>query len=187
MSDPKPETPILNPLHGVVTPENLREYKTNLAYLNQVRSKLMFQNGMVEHAAAILEEFFRSAEKSVSIFCHDLNDRVYDQPELYNQLLGALSRNVKVDVICQKTPASKRLPALAAAALEQGLPFRIIVGKLPETDKTVANFAVMDGRAFRWEHDHTRMEALGCMNSTKVATELQATFDQFWKAENAAA
>lgn len=162
-------------LHQEESAEAIREYKKLLRELNESGADIVFANGKPAHAAAIFEEFFRSALDRVAIFCRDLNPSVYANPELLVQLAGALRRGVKVDIICQEPPATGPVANLAGPA--KNLSVRL-AGK--DSQRNVAvNFAVMDGRAVRVEPDREEPSARANFNSPELAAELLKIFDRY--------
>ncbi len=158
------------------TDAELNAYKTLLRELNEARATFPFSNSQPAHAAAIFEEFFRTALDRVVIFCRNLNPEVFEDSCLLKELKEALCRGVQVDVICQEPPMSRSVTGMTEAH-KDCLSIRM-AGKESQR-KLKENFAVMDGRAIRLEMDHDHAKAFACFNARKRAKALEDAFDAY--------
>ncbi len=153
--------------------KNLDEYKEIVRDLNQNMATDIFSNKKPEHAAAIFAEFFKSATNSVVIFCKNLSQEVYAAQEIPDLLQLALSRGVNVEFLCQEKPESQGILNLRSPNLT------ISRSTSEEVINSESNFAVMDGRAFRWEINNKEAQAIACMNKPKVCRHLVDAFKSY--------
>ncbi|MCC5848355.1 MAG: hypothetical protein JJU29_09690 [Verrucomicrobia bacterium] len=159
----------------------LAEYKECIAELNRLKADIPFSNGMKEHAAAIMEEFFRSARKRVVVFCHNLQQDAYESQNVFESLVGAVLSGVHVDIITQEEPQSVKIKEFAEIAKNAKWPLRLVRSKDNFQKQLTQNFAVMDNRAYRWEPNWAEPKASACMNDPDKANQLMEVFEHLMK------
>jgi GH15 family glucan-1,4-alpha-glucosidase len=157
----------------------LDSYRRFVERLAVLESTEVFSNAQSAHAQVILETFFKFAKNNVVIFCHKLSEIVYGNQSLINAADSALNRCVSVRILTQKEPESELLTAALKKWKEDGkhVVFKTALKESFESE-TPYNFAVMDGKAYRFEpakEDHT---AFACMNGTELAQDLLSLFDK---------
>jgi hypothetical protein len=155
-------------------------------YLSLVRdfmesgSAEMIANGEPDHARALFQTFFEYAETSVIIFSRRLDSDIFGTSAIVTAAKSAvLDRNIRLEIISQESPDDSDFTELVRklAAKCDG---RVTL-KPAASDEEIrhfkANFAVMDGKAFRYEKDHSHIEAVAIMNSPEMAVPLTETFN----------
>ncbi len=135
-----------------------------------------FSNGAPIHASIILEAMLTFAKNKVRIFCEDLDAFVYDRPELVMALKQALARNVIIEILTQKYPKSKEFKNVIESD-KNGLAW-IHVADSDFVRNRNENFAIMDMRAFRFEPDKRKKEALACANEPISVGVLDSNFSK---------
>ena len=133
-----------------------------------------FSNGAPIHASLILEAMFTFAKNKVRIFCEDLDSFVYDRPELVMALKQALARNVIVEILTQKEPQSVEFKKVIEEE-KKGLAF-IRTGKTDFVKNRSENFAIMDMKAFRFEPNKLKKQAVASANEPLSVGVLDSNF-----------
>ena len=146
-------------------------YREKVFSLMQAKSSALLSNGAPEHAAALFECFFVTATQRVTIFCQNLNPLVFGRFEVIAAAIGAVSRSVKLDIVCQMEPD---LPSQFRDAISKVAPGAIRV--MPNLSAFKENFAVMDGCAFRYEDDSSKVNAVASMNRPEICARLLTVF-----------
>lgn len=162
----------------------LDAYRQNIQRLAELESTEVFSNAQAEHAAVIMETFFKFARQGVMILCHKLSQQVYDSPELIKAAESLLSERKRIRILSQQQPEAKGFLAAAERWTAAGLPFSLTVapsGSVASSLKT--NFAVMDKKAYRFEPEAgtSPPRAYACMNNPELAESL---FDLFVQLES---
>lgn len=144
-------------------------------------SSKVVSNGMPQHAAVLFEVFFKNAKQSMKIFCHHLDQEVFENPRVIEAAADAVKRGVALDIIVQHEPKSpkfiQRLTALDAKEsirmelIMDGAKTSSLISSIPQ------NFAVMDNRAYRLERDSSEMKATASMNAPQLAGSLVDLFN----------
>jgi hypothetical protein len=154
--------------------EAYRKRIENLADLNSGES---FTNNQPAHARVIFETFFCRATQEVDIFCRNLAADVFDSVRLCENLIGAVKRGVKVRVFTQENPAPSSfvdtLQELIAAKPEL---VELKKGNSNSLNSLGFNFAVMDGKAYRFEPNKDDFVAFASMNNPSVCKSLLSVF-----------
>lgn len=154
-------------------------YRIAFERLWDEKSSQTVSNGKHEHAAALFTVFLSKAEKSVVFFCKELLAEVYDDECVLNALDTAIGNGVSITVYVQDHAAadSKFAQKIRTAQLI-GKPVEIRED-LPEPGKSLSlNFAYVDDRAFRFESDHQKMEAVAAAWNQGTVRLLQNLFFQ---------
>lgn len=158
---------------------SVNRYRQQVEALAREGSSTVFRNGAASHASVIFETFFRHAEKSVHIFANKLSSAVFGHDWMVKCASEAVDRGVGISVITQDTPESNPFTDwLANNKSHPGIAFKTHARQNPEVGgRLQCNFAVMDGRAYRFEEDAARHEAVACMHDdTGIAEKLELMF-----------
>jgi len=155
------------------------EYRKFVERLAELESTEIFSNGQTAHAQIIFETFFKFARKGVVILCSKLSHDVYDQPSLISSANDALNRCIPVRIVTQEPPESGRFMEAVKGWKEEKRAIDVKTS-LPgsASSKTPFNFAVMDGKAYRFEPVKKNHIAYACMNDVNLAQKLQTFFNQ---------
>lgn len=159
-------------------------YKENVNHLMAINSQEIISNSMPQHAAILLECFFRNANKEVKIVSNNLQRDIYEAGDVLSSFLAAIRRGVSVQIIVRNEIEADNQFAQATDFISQEFPEKVFM-KCGANDteafkETKANFAVMDGKAFRLEVDPTKCQAYASMNLPVVAKNLQTLFDRLY-------
>jgi len=157
-------------------------YRQFVERLAELSSSEVFSNGQPAHAQVIFETFFKFAKKSVLIFCNKLSEKVYGQQLLINAAGDALNRpGVEIKIITQQQPEAQNFVAALTRWKGEGKPISLAT-TFPGTfaSETQHNFAVMDGKAYRFEpaRDSQNRTAFACMNDPEIAAKLSQLFER---------
>jgi len=154
-------------------------YRGLVEKLAEANSPEVFSNGRAEHAAIIYETFLKYARSRLRIFCHNLSQNVYKAP-IVQRMEAALNRGIQVEIITQEPPQSAELSEAVENWKQKNLQIKLFQAKPGSIAATMeANFAVMDGKAYRFEKDHKNHEAFACFCNKELATQLEKLFLQF--------
>jgi hypothetical protein len=154
----------------------LHEYRLTVERLAEAKSPESFSNGMPEHAAIIIETFLKFAKKRVVIFCKQLSSNVFGIPSITARLESALLKGIRVDIIVQEKPESDDLMQCINKWKENSKLCISLIAANGRTNSIKANFAVMDGEAYRYEPDNDRISAYACMFNPRIASSMEDTF-----------
>ena len=163
---------------------NLSEDNTAMLYEELVKklyesgSTEVISNGKPEHAIVLYKLFLEKATSRVCIFCRDLNENVFGDDRLLTLAQEATKRAVQLQVVTQdvNVKQTRFREWLESAELNQ-----VFFGKLNGQGiyaSLAANFAFMDGRAFRLESDRETITAMASMNMPMVVNQLANTFER---------
>lgn len=148
--------------------------------LMQAKSREAISNGEPAHAQALFEAFFEFAEKEVLMFCHNLDERVFDSVSLVEKAQQALEeRNIDLHVIlqCDNPPETAFLRFLKEHAENSSTVSLSFCTKFPKFCDQKANFSIMDRRAYRFEEDRKEIKAIASMNQPETAGALARVFN----------
>jgi len=163
--------------------KELDNYRQTVERLAELDSSEVFSNGRPEHAAIIFSTFLKHAKDRVVIFCQNLSREVFDDPCVLSNLESALDRKVKVEILTQESPAATNFLAKEKSWKEQGLPISLkTAAKGSPVAEVNANFAVADGKAYRFEPKRVKVEAFACMNNPEAAADLVNLFGKMYRA-----
>jgi hypothetical protein len=157
----------------------IEEYRKFVERLAELDSTEVFSNGQTDHARVIFETFFKFARKGVVIFCNKLSRNVYDQPSMISAANASLNRCIPIQILTQEQPEAQLFMKAAETWKENGRAIEIRTaspGSL--SSKTPFNFAVMDGKGYRFEPAKGDHVAYACMNDVNLAQKLQNFFNQ---------
>lgn len=185
---------------GMLTELTLEEYKVALKYYREQKSSALFDNDSYEHARALISELARGTKESgliqihTSIFC----DTVFGEPEVISAFKEAAERNAHLHVIAAEkleglsidkysSIFEDRFKKLQSQSIEIDIP----VEENKSEKRTLNNFMVVDGVAFRYEQEMFRtaeydgdchkegrikMKAVACFNDAINAGKLSSYF-----------
>lgn len=154
-------------------------YRALVERLAEANSPEVFSNGRAEHAAIIYETFLKFAKLRLRIFCHNLSQQVFKAP-LVQRMESALARGVQIEIITQEEPESQELKNAIPVWLLKNLPISLFRAKAGSNAATMqANFATLDGKAYRFEQDHNNHQAFACFYNKEIADQLDKVFVLF--------
>lgn len=152
-------------------------YRQNAENLWLSDSDAVFGNARAEHAAILYETFLKFGKRELLMLVKNLSADVFGNREMESLAMQALTKGMRIEVICQEEPQSKKIWANIQTWKEQKLPISIHVCKDGDPAKDLeANFAVVDGRAYRFEKNRSQTAAVACMNDPKSAQTLREVF-----------
>lgn len=149
-------------------------YKQGLLDLLAAKSNKSFKNSSPLHAAIVYETFFELAEKSVRIFCQDLNPAVFEQAFVVKAAKDAIDRKVKISVVTEQSPKAEGFLQMLTQAKREGKDIEIRKLGLDVT----YNFSVLDSTGYRFERQHQDVSAIGRMYDPDGARTLCQHFDE---------
>jgi hypothetical protein len=152
-----------------------------LELLFDSQSSFVITNGSDEHAALILDLFFRRAKERINILCRNLKATVFDQAFVLDAAKSALNRGVIVTVVVQEQPDGKKFLELTKAYPT----LRISNAQSDVAKQCKYNFSTLDGVALRFEPDREHVKAFASMYSPGQALQLEAIFDKIRITEDA--
>lgn len=158
--------------------QELQEYRSTVERLAETRSDAVFTNGRPEHAAIIFEAFLKHAKKRVVMFCKNLSNKVFGLPGMVERFEAAHLKGIKIAVITQEDPECKELAA-KLRVWESEDPKKCTFKPNSPFSGVDANFAVMDGVAYRFEPNKGDIAAHACMFNPRMASMLEDTFFRF--------
>jgi len=137
-------------------------------------------NRSSDHAAVILENLFRKAVDSVEILTSELKTDVYGIPGVIRSALGFLQQNdnARIYILTESTIDRTVHPFLQTID-DSGLGDRVSIRLVDPAAKAgyKFNFAVADGRSFRFEESRESFEAIVGFGHDKFANRLHVIFD----------
>jgi hypothetical protein len=152
-------------------------YRQNAESLWLSDSNAVFGNGKAEHAAILYETFLKLGKHELLMLVKNLSKEVFGSIEMEALAVQALSKGMRIDVICQQEPVSPKISENIHSWQERGLPISLKVCRKGDPAASLeANFAVVDGRAYRFEKDRESTIAVACMNDVKSAQKLREVF-----------
>ena len=152
-------------------------YRQNAESLWQSDSCAVFGNGKAEHAAILYETFLKLGKNELLMLVKNLSKDVFGSSEMESLAVQALSKGMRIDVICQQEPVSKKIAENILSWQKQNLPISLYICQKGDPAANLeANFAVVDGRAYRFEKDRESTTAVACMNDPESAQTLREVF-----------
>jgi hypothetical protein len=155
-------------------------YRDNAESLWLSESDAVFSNGQDAHAAILYETFLKFGKRELLMLVKNLSEPVFRSKEIESLMYQALCRGVKIDVICQESPKSQDTLRKFDEWKRSKLPINYKVCAPGNSAAQVkANFAVVDGRAYRFEKDRETTKASACMNDPDSARILREAFFRY--------
>lgn len=156
--------------------KDLDIYRAAVERLAESRSPEVFRNGQPEHAAIIFETFLKFAKTRVVIFCEKLCKEVFARDSISTAIEAAIRKGVQVDIIAQEQPESDELVRhIEKWKSDSRLKISFVQARPPISDME-ANFATMDGEAYRFEPERSHMIAHASMFNPRLASSLENVF-----------
>jgi len=163
--------------HRDYSMDEYREFVTRIADGEWPSETIL--NRSSDHAAVILENLFRKAIDSVEILTSELKADVYGMPGVVNSALGYLQRNddARIYILAESTLDRAVHPFLKVID-DSGLGDRVSIKLVDPTAKAnyKFNFAVADGRSFRFEESRESLEAIVGFGHDRFANRLHVIF-----------
>jgi len=136
-------------------------------------------NRSAEHAAVIIENLFRKADRSVEVLTSELKPDVYAMSAVINSAIDFLRRDedAQIHILCETSLDRSSHPFLTAIDAAQ-LGDRLTVRTIDPTAKQEYkfNFAVADAKSFRFEESRDSFEAIVGFGHEKFANRLHNVF-----------
>ncbi len=158
--------------------QEIDAYRQRIENLADLDSGAAFTNNQPAHARVIFETFFDRAQKEVTIFCRNLASNVFDSSRLADNLVVAVKRGVQVRVFTQEDPQPSAFLKVLKNLVTSYSDKVSIKRSLTENsmNKLEFNFAVMDGKAYRFEPNKDDFVAFASMNNPDVCKSLLSLF-----------
>ena len=159
-------------------------YEQIVRQMEALDSDELISNGQPGHAAVLYQVFFERAKQQMQIFCKNLAEAVFDSPTLAKALNEAVNRGVSVWVITQETPSATNAFYKELQKLAKEKPDRVVWKDLASITKPEIrryrdqqqNFCVVDAKAYRFDADTSKCQAVASMNQPKIGEMLSMYF-----------
>jgi hypothetical protein len=161
---------------------NLVEYKKRVEQLARLRNGEPISNGSHDHAAIIIEQMFKSAEKQVSILSGNLNARVYGRTDVVEQaklFLTESERRVRILLESHDPLILKDHPLFERLRNNENLSVKVVPEELRE--KYEYHFLVMDDDSYRFEPTKDAPTAVAAFGDKKTAENILNIFNMLWE------
>lgn len=155
----------------------LDEYRQAVCAMLEASEFRRIENSSPKHAAIIIEEMIGHAKHSFCAVAQRMNPVVWS-PSVINALSSAMARGVAVSLLVVAAGDLAHLDSIPAE-------LRSRVRRAERPDVIGINFAVMDDKAVRIEHDVANDRATFCVNEDELAHLAQAKFDALYGAGTA--
>lgn len=155
-------------------------------YRNAIRGMLnsdkfsRIENSSSKHAAIIIEEMIKKADHSFCAVAQRMNPDVWSS-KVIDALTKAAARGVAVSILVMASGASGELSHLANIPAN----LRSHIRRAASPDAIDFNFAIMDARAVRVEHDVKNDMATFCVNEPELTDLAQTKFNSLYEAGTA--
>ena len=137
-------------------------------------------NRSADHAAVIVENLFRKADRIVEILTSELKTDVYAMPTVISSAIDFLRRDdgARIHILSETDLDRSAHPFLAAIDAAQ-FGDRLTVGIIRANTKQdyKFNFAVADAKSFRFEESRESFEAIVGFGHDKFASRLHNVFE----------
>ncbi len=154
-------------------------YRDAILVCAQNRINFEFDNGTVEHAAAITEAMLLTAQDSFKLYTGSFDPGFYGREELVKALQDFLEREsfAQVRVLVQKASESydDHPWVKVAKASNAEIEIRNAVGNYAEDE--VHHFSIVDSKGYRYEHDR-EVKAKANFYDVSIASKLEKVFDK---------
>lgn len=155
----------------------LDEYRQAVSAMLESDKFSRIENSSPKHAAIIIEEMIGHAKHSFCAVAQSMNPVVWS-PGVINALSNALKNGITVSLL---VVTQGELPHLVD--VDQNL--RSHIRRAASAEEIGINFAIMDLKAVRIEHDVANDRATFCVNEAELARLAQTKFDALYKAGSA--
>ncbi|MBF0320997.1 MAG: hypothetical protein HQL01_14455 [Nitrospirae bacterium] len=154
------------------------EYYATIEECAKKKKSLEISNGSPEHAARLMETFFKYGRKRVFIFTGKL-EHVYDADDMIDEALTFLNKpdcsltiafadKGVLDTDIKNHAFIKGIISDSNAAKK----FKLYDAR--EWFSEISHFALMDNSAYRYEIDHDKSQAIANFNDVKTVQRLEA-------------
>lgn len=157
-----------------IAKKTMHEYRVVIQSLLDTSSEDVVQNESLSHAAIILAEMARHAKNSFFAIAQSLNPEAWGG-EVVQALADARRRNVDIELLVTETDENK-LVHLRAWNDDVRACIKKVSAKILNLGFDLPNFAVMDGKALRFEVDKKCASATFCANVPQDALVAQGWF-----------
>lgn len=162
----------------------MKNYEDMVEALAKSGSPDVIDNSSAEHAAILIKNMFNYATVCVDLFSGCLTKSVYERQDIKDAGRSFIARGGKVRILVQDENSDEFLKdhefiRSVKSACDDGKDGNFTVSKLsPAIGKDIkAHFLVMDKRAYRYEPDKLKHEAVACFNNPDIALSLSGLFD----------
>lgn len=155
----------------------LDEYRHAVCAMLETDEFRRIENSSPKHAAIIIEEMIGHAQHSFCAVAQTLNPVVWS-PRVIAALSSAMAKGVTVSLLVVAAGDLAHLNILPAEV-------RSRVRRAERPDAIGINFAVMDDKAVRIEHDIANDRASFCVNEDELAHLAQNKFNSLYEAGTA--
>jgi hypothetical protein len=159
--------------------EQMEVYRRYVAEVAEAADGEIILNRSPEHAAIIVEYLFRRAESEVDILTLELNEIVYGEKGVIDAAMRFLQDHpsAKLNILSEKSVDKSSHPFLRALK-RAGLMDRVDLRVVPEwlQQEYGYNFAVADGRHFRFEKEREHFDAVVQFGEKTVGEKLRSIF-----------
>lgn len=148
----------------------LSMYRNAIRLLLESRSPRIIQNDTISFAKIIVEEFIRSANEAVYIYSTRLDEAAWGAPSVLSAISVAMDKGVEFHVLTREEPSASNpfLKKLRATFPE--------ISSVKARTKVADDFLVVDGVAFRLEHEGVCRKGVACAYSPVNAQALISVF-----------
>ena len=155
----------------------LDDYRRAVCEMLAAEEFRRIENSSPKHAAIIIEEMIGHAQHSFCAVAQTLNPVVWS-PRVIAALSSAMAKGVTVSLLVVAAGDLAHLNTLPAEV-------RSHVRRAERPDVIGINFAVMDDKAVRIEHDVANDRASFCVNEDELAHLAQNKFNSLYEAGTA--
>ena len=155
----------------------LDDYRQAVCAMLEANEFRRIENSSPKHAAIIIEEMIGHAKHSFCAVAQTLNPVVWSAGVIA-ALSRAMAKGVTVSLLVVAAGDLAHLDSIPAE-------LRSHIRRAERPDVININFAVMDDKAVRIEHDVANDRATFCVNEAELASLAQARFDTLYKAGTA--
>lgn len=155
----------------------LDDYRQAVCAMLEANEFRRIENSSPKHAAIIIEEMIGHAKHSFCAVAQRMNPEVWS-PRVIAALSSAMARGVTVSLLVVAAGDLAHLNSVPAD-------LRTHVRRAERPDVININFAVMDDKAVRIEHDVANDRATFCVNEAELTRLAQTKFDALYGAGTA--
>lgn len=165
----------------------IMEYRAQVRVWIATDSPVIFGNYSTAHAACVVEEFAKSAEKSIVLMSGAFSHEFY-KGVVFDALANAIKRGVSIRIITSAPPETvdiANLNRLVACSGERENPAYFVAHYTGQSP--ASHFMVVDGKRYRLERgkhlpksEQPVVQAEVCCNGVPRAKQLEQFFDAVW-------
>lgn len=160
---------------------SLNEYREHVELLASLRNGEPISNGSLEHAAILIEQMFKSADRQVSILTSALNARVYARDRILDQakmFLALGSRRLNILLESDDAGLVREHPFFERIRNNDNVEARRVPANVRNSYKY--HFLVMDDDSYRFEPTKDAPTAVGVFGNKTTASRLSGIFSLLW-------